>query len=281
MTSGAAAPAIVTSARTVDGRSLAGLAKTVQTGLARTIRPGKPLGIWIDEPVDFAACVIGALAVRAEAFIILPGASPARAKELCAIEGASAVLCDATRASRLVGGMHRVCAPGLVLVETQSQSPAGYHDPNCHGQGAVHFYTSGTDGKPKGVVRTKRSLELEESTVGSHLRMGPGCSVLCAVPVSHGYGYTAGLFAPPVVRWHSDRGAPEDGCLARQLVDGARARDRGGCTRSICRVVSPAKDVRRTIAASLVVWRSTAAASRTGQVPGSLGKPDRRAVRDD
>lgn len=188
---GDAAPAIVTPARAVDLRFLAGLAETVQTELARTVRPGTPLGIWVDEAVDFAACVIGALAVRAEAFIILPGSSPVRAAELCAIEGAAAVLCDGTRASRLVAGTHRACGPGLVLVETQSQPAMSDHD-----QGAVHFYTSGTDGRPKGVARTKASLELEESTVGSHLGMTPGCAVLCAVPVTHGYGYTAGLFAP-------------------------------------------------------------------------------------
>lgn len=185
------APTIVTPARTIDGHSLAGLAQTVGTGLARSIRPGTPLGIWVDDAVDFAACVIGAMAVRAEAFIIVPGASPKRANELCAIEGAPAVLCDETRASRLVGGTHRACGPGLVLVETQSQPSASGHD-----QGAVHFWTSGTDGQPKGVVRTRQSLELEELTVGSHLGMVPGGAVLCAVPVTHGYGFTAGLFAP-------------------------------------------------------------------------------------
>jgi long-chain acyl-CoA synthetase len=191
MRAGDAAPAIVTPARTVDRRLLAELANTVQTELARSIRPGVPLGVWVDDAVDFAASVMGALAVRAEAFIILPGASSARATELCAIEGGSAVLCDCTRASRLVGGTHRACGPGLVLVETPSQPAASYHD-----QGAVHFYTSGTDGTPKGVSRTKQSLELEESTVGSHLGMAPGRSVLCAVPPTHGYGYTAGVFAP-------------------------------------------------------------------------------------
>jgi long-chain acyl-CoA synthetase len=201
MTSGDAAPAIVTPTRTVDRGSLAGLAATVEIGLARTIRPGTPLGIWVDDAVDFAACILGALAVHAEAFIISPGASPVRAAELCAIEGGSAVLCDGPRASRLVDGTHRACGPGLVLVEARPEpsassesvsQPSGSYD----GQGAVHFYTSGTDGKPKGVVRTKQSLELEESTLGSHLRMAAGTAVLCALPVTHGYGYTAGLFAP-------------------------------------------------------------------------------------
>jgi acyl-coenzyme A synthetase/AMP-(fatty) acid ligase len=190
--SGDAAPAIVTPERMVDRGTLGGLAAAVEIELRRSVLPGTPLGIWVDDPVDFAACIIAALAVRAEAFIISPGATPSRANELRAIEGGAAVLCDATRETQLTGGTARACGPGLLLVEYQAALPAV----SPHDQGAVHFYTSGTDGQPKGVVRTKQSLELEESTVGSHLGMRPGSAVLCAVPVTHGYGYTAGLFAP-------------------------------------------------------------------------------------
>jgi acyl-coenzyme A synthetase/AMP-(fatty) acid ligase len=214
MMAGDTAPAIVTPGRTIDRRSLAELAETVRTELARTIRPGMPLGIWVDDAVDFAASVMGALAARAEAFIILPGASVARATELRAIEGGSAVLCDSTRASRLVDGDHRACGPGLVLVETPSWPVATYHD-----QGAVHFYTSGTDGRPKGVSRTKASLELEESTVGSHLGMGPGRSVLCAVPPTHGYGYTAGVFAPLSFRGTSILARPRMAASLAKLLE--------------------------------------------------------------
>ena len=78
-----------------------------------------------------------------------------------------------------------------MLVETTSQPPASDHD-----QGAVHFYTSGTDGRPKGVV----THEAVTGAGGVDGRLppghGPGCAVLCALPVTHGYGYTAGLFAP-------------------------------------------------------------------------------------
>lgn len=191
MSSGGTGPAIVTPTRTLDRGSLAELAKTVEAALATTTRTGAPLGIWVEDPVDFAACIIAALAVRAEAFIILPAASTVTVEELSTIEKGSAILCDRIRAQWLVGGTRTACGAGLVLVQTSSRAEATHHD-----QGAVHFFTSGTDGKPKGVARTKSSLELEESTVGSHLGMTTGTTVLCAVPVTHGYGYTAGLFAP-------------------------------------------------------------------------------------
>ncbi len=195
MIAGDAASALITDERTVDGRSLVDLAAVVESSLQTAIAPGTPLGLWVDDVVDFAAAVVAALALRAEAFIIPPGASSARAAELCAIEGASAVLCDEVHARELVGGTSRACGPRLVLVETRrpATAPRPADDPDG---GAVHFYTSGTDGRPKGVVRTKRSLELEESTIGSHLGMGPDTTVLCTVPITHGYGYTAGTFAP-------------------------------------------------------------------------------------
>lgn len=184
-------PAIVTAAESVDGRTLARRAETVQSRLASMIRPGTRLGIWVEDAIDFAACIIAAQAVGAEAFIIPPETSPIRTAELCTIESGSAVLCDDVRAARLVDGTHRACRAGLVLVETPPRSSVSHHD-----QGSVHFFTSGTEGRPKGVVRTKRSLEREELAVGSHLRMGAGVAVLCAAPVSHAYGFVVGLFAP-------------------------------------------------------------------------------------
>lgn len=184
------APILVTPTRAIGRHALAELAEAVRLGLAASVGPGTPLGLWVDDPVDFAACVIGAMALRAEAFIVVAGATPTRARALAAIEGGTLILCEPSRAEWL-GGSQQSCGPGLVLVDLGGRPTLGDHD-----RGAVHFSTSGTDGTPKGVSRTKASLELEEATVGAHLGMGPGTTVLCAVPPTHGYGYTAGVFAP-------------------------------------------------------------------------------------
>jgi long-chain acyl-CoA synthetase len=195
MTPGVEAPALVTPQRALGRRCFDELARSVEAGLIRSIRPATPLGIWIEDAVDFAAAISGALAARAGVFIIHPGATSARAEELCALEAGAAVLCDSAHADRLRGQSRRACGPGLVLVE-RAAGPVTTELAAGAAGGAVHFYTSGTDGEPKGVVRTRESLALEEATVGAHLGMAPGCTVLCAVPVTHGYGYTAGLFAP-------------------------------------------------------------------------------------
>jgi acyl-coenzyme A synthetase/AMP-(fatty) acid ligase len=193
MTSEPLGPALITPTRAVDRKALAAAADRVEAGVAAALAPGTPLGIWVEDTIDFAACAIAAMAAGAEGFILAPGATVAGARELCRFEGAAAVLCDQERASRLGAGVRRECSSGLVLVEVTAES-----DPPVvsQQQGALHFYTSGTDGKPKGVVRTRQSLHLEESTVGGQLGMAPGCTVLCAVPIIHGYGYTAGVFAP-------------------------------------------------------------------------------------
>ncbi len=188
-----AAPAIVAAGRAVTVRALDELAAGVRAGLASTVGPGPPLGIWIEDPSDFAAAVIAALALRVDVFLIPPEVSPGRVRELCAIESASAVLCDRARAARLGDGTRRACEPGLVLVETQRPTRSR-HD--ADDQGSVHFFTSGTDGRPKAVVRSQRSIALEASTVGSHLGMAPGCAVLCTAPVAHAYGFALGLFGP-------------------------------------------------------------------------------------
>lgn len=189
------AAAIITPDRTVDRRTLSELVASIESGLAETLPTGTPLGLWIEDSIDFAASAMAALATGAEGFIVHPGAAPARARELCAIEGGTSVLCDTERAARLDGVAQRPCGPGLVLVDLgPDAAPGGVRVGSGHG--ALHFYTSGTDGTPKGVIRSRESLALEEQTVGPHLGEGPGTRVLCAVPPTHGYGYTAGLMAP-------------------------------------------------------------------------------------
>jgi acyl-coenzyme A synthetase/AMP-(fatty) acid ligase len=189
-------PAIVAGERTIDHRSLEELTRTVEAALAATVGPEAPLGIWVDDPVDFATATAAAMAVGADAFLLPSTGSSTTASELCDLEGGSTVLCDRAHAAQLTGVAQRSIGRSLVLVETAPEPSPPPERPTSAGQGSLHFYSSGTDGRPKGIVRTKHSLDLEDSTVGGHLGMASGCAVLCALPLTHGYGYTAGFSAP-------------------------------------------------------------------------------------
>ena len=187
-----ASATIVTGGRTVDVRALNARADLVEAQAAGGVSAGTPVGLWLEDPADLAAGLFGLTAAGNPVFIIAPDSTPSTVGELCAIEGSTAVLCDEDRAARLTDAIVQPYAAGLVLVRTPHTASGA--PPSA--AGSVHFFTSGTDGRPKGVVRPRHSLAVEATAVGSHLGMGPGCVVLCAAPVSHAYGFADGLFAP-------------------------------------------------------------------------------------
>lgn len=58
---------------------------------------------------------------------------------------------------------------------------------------ALHMYSSGTDGRVKGVIRNRDSLMAEARGIASNLGYSPGTRVLCATPLCHAYGFGMGL----------------------------------------------------------------------------------------
>ncbi len=61
---------------------------------------------------------------------------------------------------------------------------------------AVVLFTSGSEGKPKGVVLSHRALLANVEQVMARLRIGPGDTVLNALPIFHSFGLTAGTLIP-------------------------------------------------------------------------------------
>jgi acyl-coenzyme A synthetase/AMP-(fatty) acid ligase len=186
------ASAICTATRTIDHAALDALTEQLRTNLVGCIEPGAALGICVLDAVDFAASVAAATAAGAETFLLAPDAPAESIQRLCDYERAAGLLCDPATASRFDAPQPPTpCSPDLVLVELPARSRIRAHD-----EGTVHFFSSGTEGQPTGVVRTQSSLDREAIIVGSHLELAPGSVVLCAAPLVHGYAFTGGLFAP-------------------------------------------------------------------------------------
>lgn len=61
---------------------------------------------------------------------------------------------------------------------------------------AVVLFTSGSEGKPKGVVLSHRALLANVEQVRHRLSIGPDDTVLNALPIFHSFGLTAGTLIP-------------------------------------------------------------------------------------
>lgn len=185
-------PAIISGNASVDGYTLTNRAESLGAVLRRK-KPAGIVGVWAADAVDLATGVLGALAVPMQVFIIPETATQTEVLELCALESACAVVCDLVRADLLVGERHALPELGLMLVSLTRTGPrlraAEPQNPS------LHLYTSGTNGHPKGIIRSLPSLENEGRVISEHLGMRPGIRVLCAAPSSHLYGFSTGLLA--------------------------------------------------------------------------------------
>lgn len=60
--------------------------------------------------------------------------------------------------------------------------------PNCPDEVATIAYTSGTTGRPKGVLQTRRAVTLGGRSMAERLRLNTGDVVLTALPLAHSFG---------------------------------------------------------------------------------------------
>ncbi len=66
-------------------------------------------------------------------------------------------------------------------------------NPEAH---AVVLFTSGSEGKPKGVVLSHRALLANVGQILDRIQIGPADTVLNALPIFHSFGLTAGVLLP-------------------------------------------------------------------------------------
>lgn len=197
------APAVVSRTRKVDHRWLTERATEIKRRLRSVanapdaVHALRAVGLWIDDPAELVASVAAVARTGADAFLVPPGATPERVRQLGVLEGASVLITDDARADLLHPAARYDCGSTVVLVGSPSHHQL--HSQHPHDGGAVHFFTSGTEGRIKGVVRTLSALGGEALSLAERRQTTVGTVVLCAVPVSHSYGFTSGLFGPLAV----------------------------------------------------------------------------------
>lgn len=146
--------------------------------LARRLPGDGSVGVALSDPIALVVWTFAAIALHRPVF---PVQYDLTAREIDAVaehEHAAAILVDDPDG----GADLRVFPDG----------PPGRDTRPAPG---VHFYTSGTSGRPKGVVRTHESLVTEARAIVERLEYTADSVLLTAVPLYHAYGFSFGVLA--------------------------------------------------------------------------------------
>lgn len=194
-----AAPAVA-SGTTVryDYEEFASTAARTATWLgARGIGPGDRVGLFMDNAAEYLPLLWGVWWAGAMAVPMNARLHPREAAWILEHCGASLCFCDHAHAQALGTPIVTTCAitsdlKFLQSTATQMAAPAERSEDDA----AWLFYTSGTTGKPKGVVLTNRNLRWATMAyLATVQQVQPGDSMLHPAPLSHG----AGLYHLPYV----------------------------------------------------------------------------------
>lgn len=154
----------------------------------QALAPGSSICLAAPSGPDFVACLFAMIETRAAISLAHHALSFAELERVMEDSGAGAVISaqpkwggavPCLRSERLAGDLWR------------HEFGARRH---ARGEAApVQIYTSGTDGRPKGVIRTHGSLLAEARGVSRHLGYENGVRILCTTPLCHAYGLGMGL----------------------------------------------------------------------------------------
>ncbi|SCE83821.1 long-chain acyl-CoA synthetase [Micromonospora purpureochromogenes] len=155
--------------------------------------PPARVAIALPNTPDFVVAYLATLRAGLVAVPVNPGLTARELRHVLADSGAT-LLCGTEAVRDRVAGLE---LPALTAVYTTLPEEAGEPPARPGGGLAVLLYTSGTEGRPKGAMLPHRALAANQDQVGriSPPVVGPGDTVLLALPLFHAYGLNTGLGA--------------------------------------------------------------------------------------
>ena len=184
-------PAIVFEERRISYRDLWRSVTVLARSLTREhgVAAGDRVGIWFENTPEFVIAYLATLHVGAVAVSISPALKPAEVEYVIADSAPILVLTNRERlesVGRLGCPLAGVLDSGRATPSERSMplavTPRGTSDP------ASILYTSGTTGRPKGVVLTHGNLVTNTAAVQKCVGAHPGSKHLLFLPLFHCFG---------------------------------------------------------------------------------------------
>jgi malonyl-CoA/methylmalonyl-CoA synthetase len=161
---------------------------------ARGVRDGHRVAIAMDRSADLAICILGAMAAGACPCPLEPKLGPEETQRRTRVAALQWIVTDAANAddagaSGIAGESHLAFDPASQAQPYWSRELAGDSD-------SFLLFTSGSSGKPKGVLQNHRGMLVNTLGVIRHTGLGPADKLLHIMPLHHTNGVNNQLLAP-------------------------------------------------------------------------------------
>jgi long-chain acyl-CoA synthetase len=165
------------------------------------LQPGDRVSLYLPNCADYVVCYLGVMRAGMIANPVNSVLTPHEVGYMLADSGAAALISTQILADGLAGVLpstsvrHVICAGGekgpgqpgwhaLGALMATSFGPVSYHDDHAT---ACLPYSSGTTGRPKGIMHSHHSLGMQALLSANHLQMRPEDILVQALPLVHLY----------------------------------------------------------------------------------------------
>ena len=190
-----AGPCVADERQDLDNAGFAGRVAAVAAVFAAAgLRRGDVLAILLPNRVEFVTCMFAAWRLGAAVTPVDPALTEQEARDQIAEAGARLVLADDAATAMLRDGPCRIMGLEEVAAPVRSPAPpAIVNDPDAL---ALLTYTSGTAGRPRGVMLDHANIRTTADLIAGWFKMTGDTRSLLVLPLSHVHGVVAGVVSP-------------------------------------------------------------------------------------